>query len=184
MATRRPNTLRDITISMVLLAVVALVLVGMYGGVSFSPGGPTDGQTQTADITGGMQRAEPLVGFTVVVPVGVPGEWTSSSFAFTEQPGTSEAPPAVRGGWLTEQGRFITLIESSGAIADVQRAELGSVNPETGTEQAGGATWSVTSGRRNEVAWIRTAGDVVYLITGSASPDDFHQLAEAVAAAG
>ena len=37
-ADRRPKTLRDMALSLILLAVVALVLVGMYGGVSFSPG--------------------------------------------------------------------------------------------------------------------------------------------------
>jgi Protein of unknown function (DUF4245) len=169
---------------MSLLAVIALVLVGMYGGVSFSPGRPADGQTLTADITGGLQRAEPLVGFSVVIPSDLPTSWTPSSFSFTEQPGSPAAPPAVRGGWLTEQGRFITLIESSGAVSDVQNAELGSINPNTGTEQVGAATWSVTAGRRTEAAWIRTAGDVVYLITGSASADDFRTLAQSVAGAG
>jgi len=168
---------------MTLLAVVALVLVGMYGGVSLSPGRPTDGQTQTADIPGGLQRAEPLVGFIVVIPADLPADWTPSSFSFTEKSGAAGAPPAVRGGWLTAEGRFITLIQSSGAVSDVQNAELGAVNPETGTEQVGGATWSVTAGRRTEVAWIRTVGDVVYLITGSASPDDFRILAGAAAAA-
>jgi hypothetical protein len=169
---------------MCLLAVVALVLVGMYGGVSFSPGRATDGQTPTADITGGLQRAEPLVGFDVVIPSGLPTDWTASSFSFTEQPGTAAAPPAARAGWLTEDGRFITLIQSSGAVAEVQKAELGAVNAQTGTEQAGGATWAVTAGRRSEQAWIRTAGDVVFLITGSASPDDFRTLAGAAGGAG
>jgi hypothetical protein len=85
---------------------------------------------------------------------------------------------------LTQDGRFITLIQSSGAVADVQNAELGSANPETGTERAGGATWSVTAGRRSEVAWIRSTDGVVYLITGSASSDDFRTLAVAAGAAG
>lgn len=169
---------------MVLLAVVALVLVGMYGSVSFSPGRPTDGQTLTADITGGLQRAEPLVGFPVVVPADLPADWTPSSFSFTEKPGTAAAPPAVRGGWLTGQGRFITLIQSSGAVSDVQNAELGAVGPHTATEQVGGATWSVTAGRRSEAAWIRADSDVVYLITGSASLDDFKILAQTVPTAG
>ena len=42
-ADRRPKTLRDMALSLGLLAVVALVLVGMYGSVSFSPGRATDG---------------------------------------------------------------------------------------------------------------------------------------------
>jgi hypothetical protein len=36
-------------------------------------------------------------------------------------------------------------------------------------------------GRRTEVAWVRTDGDVTYLITGSASAQDFQKLATAVA---
>jgi hypothetical protein len=175
--------LRDITISMVLLAVVALVLVGMYGGVSFSPGRATDGQTPTADITGGLQRAAPLMGFPVVIPAGLPGTWTPSSFSFTDQTAATTAqPPAVRAGWLTDQGRFITVIQSDGVVADILAAELGTVAPPTGTEQVGAAEWTVTSGRRSEAAWLRTVGDVTFLITGTASPEDFRTLAVAVAA--
>jgi hypothetical protein len=32
------------------------------------------------------------------------------------------------------------------------------------------------------VAWVRTAGEVTFLITGSASPDDFKTLAAAATA--
>jgi len=169
-------------LSLGLLAVIALVLVGMYGGVSFSPGGPSDGQTPSADITGGVQRAAPLVGFPVILPATVPAGWTPNSFSFTEQPGTAAAPPAVRVGWLTDSGRFITVVQSGGATTDVLTAELGAVAPPTGTEQVGGVEWTVTAGRRDELAWVRTSGDVTYVITGTASADDFRTLAEAVAA--
>ena len=168
-------------ISLGLLAVIALVLVGMYGGVSFSPGGPSDGQTITADVAGGLQRAAPLVGFPVLVPAAVPAGWTANSFSFTERPGTAVAPPAVRAGWLTESGRFITVVQSGGPTADVLTAELGGAAPPTGTEQVDGADWTVTAGRRDEQAWVRTSGDVTFVITGTASADDFRTLAQAVA---
>jgi len=169
-------------ISMGLIAVVALVLFGMYGGVSFSPGGPTDGQAPTADVTGGLQRAAPLVGFPVIIPAGLPQSWNPSSFSFTEESAASaEKPPAVRAGWLTDQGRFITVVQSNGAVANVLAAELGAVAAPGGTERVGVAEWTVTSGRRDEVAWVRTAGDVTFVITGSASDDDFRTLATAVA---
>jgi hypothetical protein len=175
--------LRDIAISMVVLAVVALVLVGMYGGVSFSPGQAADGQTPTADVTGGLQRAAPLMGFPVVIPADLPATWNPSSFSFTDKAAaTTDKPPAVRAGWLTEQGRFITFVQSDGVVADVLAAELGTVAPPTGTEQVGPAEWTVTSGRREEAAWLRTVGDVTFLITGTASPEDFRTLALAVAA--
>ena len=45
----------------------------------------------------------------------------------------------MRAGWLTDQGRFITLVQSSGAAADVLVAEFGAAGPPTGTEPVGGA---------------------------------------------
>jgi hypothetical protein len=169
-------------ISLGLLAVVTLVLVGMYGGISFSPGGATDGQAPTADVTGGLERAAPLVGFPVVIPADVPAGWNPNSFSFTEQPGSPTQPPTVRAGWLTDKGRFITVVLSTGQTADVLATELGQVAPPTGTEQVNGVEWTVTTGRRNEVAWVRTVDDVNFLITGSAAPEDFRALAESVAA--
>ena len=171
-------------LSLGLLAVVALVLVGMYGGVTFSPGGPSEGQTLTADVTGGLQRAAPLVGFPVIVPATLPAGWQPNSFSFTEQPGSTAAPPAARAGWLTEQGRFISAVQSRGAVADVLTAELGGVAPDIGTQRVADTVWTVTTGRRGEQAWYRTDGDVVLLITGTASADDFRTLAATVPAAG
>jgi len=168
-------------LSLGLLAVVALVLYGMYGQVSFSPGGATQGQAPTADVTGGLQRAAPLVGFPVVIPAPLPDGWNANSFSFAEKPGTSTAPPTVRAGWLTPEGRFITVAQSNGATADVLVAELGAAGASTGTEQVGDEPWTVTTGRRGEAAWVRTDGDVTYLITGSAAAEDFRTLATAVA---
>lgn len=169
-------------LSLGLLAVVALVLYGMYGQVTFSPGGATEGQAPTADVTGGLQRAAPLVGYPVVVPGEVPAGWNANSFSFTEQPGSATKPPTVRAGWLTPSGRFITVAQSSGAPAAFLAAELGEARPPTGTEQVGDVEWTATTGRRDELAWVRTDNDVTYLITGSAAPDDFRALATAMAA--
>jgi hypothetical protein len=171
-AERRQKTLRDMAISMGLIAVVALVLYGMYGGVTFSPGAASDGVAPTADVTGSLNRAAPLVGFPVVVPAELPAGWNPNSFSFVEKSAASAAQPAVvRAGWLTDEGRFISLAQSDGAVADVLVAE-----------QVGGALWTTTSGRRGESAWVRTVGDVTFLITGSASPGAFTALATAAAA--
>ena len=170
--------------SMGLLALVALVVVGVYGMVNFSPGRPSDGATPTADVMGGFDRAAPLVGFDVVYPTGIPESWHANSFSFTDPATTQGQPAAVRGGWLTAAGRFITLIESDGEIADVLRIELGAATPATGTQDVDGTEWTVTTGRRGEAAWFRTegpaGGKVTHLITGSASQDDFTILARGV----
>lgn len=171
-------------LSVGLLAVITLVLVAMYGGVSFSPGGPSEGQVVATDVTGGLQKAEPLVGFPVVIPTALPSGWTPNSFSFTEQPGTRTQPPTVRAGWLTPEGRFITLVQSSGEVNALLPAELGDASAPRGTVRAGGQDWTVTTGRRSEQAWYRTAGDVTYLITGSASEDDFRTLSAQVPTTG
>jgi hypothetical protein len=63
-------------------------------------------------------------------------------------------------------------------------AELGGSGTRTaaGTEQVGGTEWTVTRGRRGEAAWFRTDGRVTFLITGTATADDFRTLAQATAA--
>jgi len=175
-------------ISVGLVAVVALLLFGLYGGVSFSPGGPSEGQTPTADVTGGFAGAGPLVGFPVVVPAGLPAGWQPNSFSYTDPSSTVGAgvdtggPAAVRGGWLTAEGRFVTLIESSGPVTQVLATELGTVGSTTGTEKVGDTQWQLTTGRRGEAAWFRTVDGVTYLITGSAPAADFRAVARAVAA--
>jgi hypothetical protein len=182
-ADRQSKTLRDMALSMGVLAVVALVLLGMYGWVSFSPAGPTDGQVLATDVDGGLQRAAPLVDFPIVIPAELPAGWTPSSFSFTEAAtATAAQPAAVRGGWLTQEGRFITFVQSDGATAQVLTAELGGANPPTGTVQAGDDEWTTTTGRRSEQAWVRTVDGVTFLITGTASEQDFSLLAAAVAA--
>lgn len=180
-AVTRPKTLSSMAIAAAVLGVIAFGLMFMYGNASFAPAGPSDGQAPTADVDGGLTRAAPLVGFPVVIPKGLPDDWHPNSFSFTAAPGSSDAPPAVRAGWLTEQGRFVTVVQSAGKLDDVQRAELGEAGAATGQADVDGVTWTEVPGRRSEVAWVRTDGDVTYLITGSASVEDFRKLAGAVA---
>lgn len=179
-AVTRPKTLSSMAIAAAVLGLIAFGMMFMYGNASFAPAGPSDGQAPTADVDGGLTRAAPLVGFPVVIPKGLPDEWHPNSFSFAAAPGSTEAPPAVRAGWLTAQGRFLTAVQSSGELTDVQQAELGEVGPATGKVDIDGVSWTEVPGRRTEVAWVRTDGDVTYLITGSASTEDFRKLATAV----
>ena len=161
------------------LAVIVFGVMFFYGQAGFAPAGPSDGQAPTADVDGGLDRAAPLVGFPVIVPKDLPDGWNPNSFTFTAAPGSDQHPPAVRGGWLTGTGRFITLVQSSGELPAIQAAELGVVGSATGVEEVDGVTWTVVPGRRDEVAWVRPTGEVTYLITGSATSEDFRALAAA-----
>lgn len=169
-------------ISMGVIVALALVFSLLNGGFSFSPGKASGGNSQTADVQSGFATAGRVTDFAVVVPKGLPAAWHASSFSLTPAPGTSAAPPTARGGWLTATGDYIALIESSGTSAAVLTAELGGdAIVTTGSVTAGGAQWATGPGVRQEIAWSRTAAGVTYLITGNASPDDFRQLAAAIA---
>lgn len=181
-ADRRNKTVRDMTISMIVIVIGVLLLVAFQGGFSFSPGTPSGGTAPTADVQGSFSTADRLTGFAVVQPRGLPATWHGSSFSFTRAPGTSDAPPTVRGGWQTPTGSYITLIESSGEQAAVLRVELGQADGSTtGSVTAGGARWGISAGVRNEAAWSRTAKGIVLLITGNATTAEFSQLAVALA---
>ncbi|GGL86913.1 DUF4245 domain-containing protein [Nakamurella endophytica] len=181
MAGRRNKTLRDMLLSMAVILVGVFVIALFQGGVSFAPGGVSGGSVPSADIGTGFANAQAVVGFPVVAPRNIPSGWQGNSFTTTPPGGAGAAPAAVRAGWVTPSGAFVTLIESAGAPDAVQRAELGVAGSATGSIDAGGATWTVVPGRRSEMAWIRTTGGLTYLITGSASGTDFTTVAESVA---
>jgi hypothetical protein len=181
-ADRRNKTIRDMSISMGVIVVAVLFIAIFNGGFELSPGRPTGGTAATADVKGGFETAGRVTGFAVVVPKGVPAAWHGSSFSITAAPGSADAPPTARGGWLVPSGAYITLIESSGDPAVVLKAELGPTSgATTGSVTAGGASWTVGPGVRDETAWWRTQSGVTLVITGNASTADFTTLAGAVA---
>ncbi|MBM9468316.1 DUF4245 domain-containing protein [Nakamurella leprariae] len=189
MARRRTSTGRDMTLSMGLLVIVVLLAAWLAGTVDFAPGGPKDGPAPTADVVGGLARADASTGFDVVTPDGVPGDWQPSAFSVIEA--GSVEPPAARAAWITPAGSFITLIQAQGDTARVLAAELDDDPSDarsrtaSGVRAVDGRDWTVTTGRRGEAAWYLTtpatdsADQVVLLITGSATPDDFTALAAA-----
>jgi len=180
-ADRRNKTIRDMTLSMGVIVVAVLLLVGFDGGFSVSPGKPSGGTAPRANVLGGFAGSNDQTGFTALRPVGLPASWQGSSFSFTAAPGTPQAPPAVRGGWQTPSGSYLTLIESSGAFATVLKVELGQTYGSAGgSVTVGAATWAISPGVRTEVAWSRTVDGLTLLITGSAPESEFKILAAAL----
>ncbi|WP_353648482.1 DUF4245 domain-containing protein [Nakamurella sp. A5-74] len=180
--TKRNKTMRDMALSMGLLVVVVLLFVGINGGFTFSPGTPTDtGPVPSADATGQFAKAPRLLPFTPIVPQGIPDDWHPNSAAQTD-PDTAPAgtPLTVRAGWLIPDGKFIGLIASNAEPTALLGSEFGAVGADVGTVDVDGVTWTVGTGVRSEPAWFRTAGDVTYLITGSAEDSAFRTLAAAV----
>ncbi|MEO7124509.1 MAG: DUF4245 family protein [Nakamurella sp.] len=201
MAGRRKMGSKDMVMTMVIvLAVVGLIAV--YGqNVSFAPGGQAAaGPVPTANVVGGFSHAKATMDFAITVPGNVPESWHPNSLSVSDpevsndgisQVGTLKA---VRGGWVTAKDTFIQLVEAAGNISQVLTSEFGQTRQVTGTVEAGGASWSVTTGVRSEVAWVRTVaspnsvnsdgstkgGRTTLLISGNASEADFRALAAAV----
>ncbi|MDQ6658925.1 MAG: DUF4245 domain-containing protein [Actinomycetota bacterium] len=182
-AARKNKTVRDMALSMGLIAVVVLIFVGMYGGFSFSPGRPTStAPPPSADAVREFADAHRLLPFTPAVPKGIPTDWHANSAAITN-PATADPNTVltVRGGWLTPTG-FVTLVASDARPAALLRSEFSDAGPDHGTVLVGRTEWTVTTGIRAEAAWYRVGGGgITYLITGDADAATFHTLAASIA---
>jgi hypothetical protein len=177
------KTTRDMVLTMGVVAAV-VILIALYGShLSFGGLTPKSGPVPTADVTRTFTDARGvLTTFAITVPHDVPADWHPNSASVTDP--TIDGPtaiPTVRGGWILPDGTFITLIESAGSLAQVLVGEVGAAGADNGTVEAGGATWTKTSGVRTEVAWVRTQGRTTFLITGNAGPTAFVALAQSVA---
>lgn len=171
--------MRDMVGAVVVLVAIIGVIMAIYGGCTFSPGGPTVDQSAipSADAAGELSRTARSVDFAVRSPE-VPKGWRANS--------SSTSPVAagevlVRVGWITASGAFVQLSQSGGAVADVLVTETGAQEApaKTGTVDVAGVTWTTYPSRRDEPAWVATIDGTVLLITGSAQEKEFRELATA-----
>jgi hypothetical protein len=171
--------MRDMIGAVVILVAIIGVVMAFYGGCSFSPGGPSvdPSAAPTADAAGELTRTARSVAFPVREPT-VPKGWRPNS-ASAGPVGAGEL--VVRVGWLTATGTFVQLSQSGGTVKDVLVKETGQAEPPvaTGTADVAGVEWTTYPARRDEPAWVTELDGAVLLITGSASEDEFRQLAEA-----
>jgi hypothetical protein len=133
-------------------------------------------------VAGGFEHAGESVDFPVTVPGEIPDQWHPNSFTVADPAADgARTVPTVRGGWLTADGDYIELVESSASPEVLLKSEFGAAAPSGGTIEAGNANWSITTGMRSEAAWYRSDGVTTLMITGDAPKEDFVTLAEAVA---
>jgi hypothetical protein len=162
---------------------VVVILIALYGShLSFGGLTPKTGPAPTADVTKTFSDAKgELRSFPITVPQHVPADWHPNSASITDPKVDGlGAIPTVRGGWILPDGAFITLIESAGSVSAVLVAEVGAAGPDNGSVAAGGHPWTVTTGLRTEVAWVRNDGRTTYLITGDAKAEAFSTLAASI----
>jgi hypothetical protein len=173
--------MRDMLLSMIVLAVVVLALTALTRSCSFSPGGPTVSHSTlpTVDVSAELGAAAGQVAFPVRQPA-VPAGWVSNS-ASVQQIGADHTHTEVSVGWLTEARRFVQLDQSNASVTDLvdQVSGLSGAVTVQGAITVAGQTWTIYRGVRDEQSWARDLGPVRLLITGNGTPAEFTTMAAA-----
>lgn len=166
----------------IVLGIVVLVVAGFLGTCSFAPGAPEVDRSALprVDVPARLNAAAAAVPFAVRAPT-LPPEWIAQSQDVVPV-GPEPAPRAVRVGWVTPEDRFARLVQTAADPAAAVVSERGDPAPR-GTVSAGGRTWTVHVGVRDEAVWVTDLDGVRLVVTGSAGPPELTTLAAASVAA-
>ncbi|HEY3611424.1 MAG TPA: DUF4245 domain-containing protein [Pseudonocardiaceae bacterium] len=172
--------MRDMVLSMVVLAVGVLILAGISTGFSFSPGGVSVNTSNlpTVDVSAELRAAVSQVPFPVREP-RLPADWRPNSDS-VDSLGPAKA---IRVGLITAGGRYLQLSQSNATPLALVRVAAGLADdvsvPATGTETANSTKWTVYPGVRSEQSWVADLGSVRLFITGNGTTAEFRTLAVA-----
>jgi hypothetical protein len=173
--------MRDMVLSMVVLAVGVLILAGISTGFSFSPGGVSVNTSNlpTVDVPAELRAAVGQVTFPIREP-RLPDGWRPNSDS-VDSLGPAKA---VRVGWITSGGRYLQLSQSNATPSALVRVAAGLADgvsvSATGTETVNSTKWTVYPGVRSEQSWVADLGSVRLFITGNGTTAEFRTLAVAV----
>jgi Protein of unknown function (DUF4245) len=184
---------RDMFWSIAPLVVACIVLAGVVGMCSFSPGGSNRGEVPSYDAAGALRADAQTLGFPVRLP-RLPAGWQSNSGGRggiadgRTDPANPSAGHRLRAvtstvGYISPTGMYLSLTQSN---ADEDKL-VGSIHPSmypTGTVDVDGTRWIVYQGDGNvEPVWTTRltspAGPAQEAITGAGSTDQFRTLAAA-----
>lgn len=173
---RSVQTVRGLLLTLVPLVVGVLVLAGLAGQCSFSPGAADTrgGAVPAVDVRAELPRLARSVPFPVRAPQ-LPAAWRANS-ADVQRFGPDAA---VRAGWITPGGSYLRLSQSSAGQRELLLADTETRSAATGTVRVGGRDWAVHAAQNGERVWVTDLGAVRLLITGSAAEPEFRTLAAA-----
>lgn len=181
MADKKPRILQgtgDMVWTLAPLIVACLLVAGLVGQCSWSPGGPTEGAIPTFDAAGALDVDAQIVDYPLRMPQ-VPAEWTPNSGSRRDI-GSATASTV---GFVTSERLYLQLTQSDAPAQALAGAYANGTADRSGTEQVGGVDWLVFEDATDEPLWVADLDDVRILITGSGTNDDYVTLAQAVMAA-
>ncbi|MCE5289487.1 MAG: DUF4245 domain-containing protein [Nocardiaceae bacterium] len=171
---------KDMLWAVIGLALMCLVIAGLAGQCSFSPGGPTIGPVHRFDAEAGLKEDAANLAFPVRIPA-VPNGWIPNSGNKNAVPGQGGGP-ATTVGYVTAGKRFIQVTQTSATEEALVRLQA-PTSPSSGIQTVDGVSWIVYPGDNGEPVWIANFGDVRISLRGTADPAEFGALAKAMKAA-
>ncbi|MCW0213438.1 MAG: DUF4245 domain-containing protein [Pseudonocardia sp.] len=171
---------RGMLLALGVLIVIALVGVGGLRSCTFAPGGPQvdPDAVPVTDVGAAFAEFAKSSAFPLRVPA-VPEGWRANS---TDRGAVPGGGSAVRAGYVTPDGRYLRLVQSDAAEADLLAAEAGGPQQGRGTVEAAGLTWVEYGAPDREpfrIATLPGTPVVRLLITGSGADAEFRALADA-----
>lgn len=173
---RNTQPVRGFLLSLIPLVLLVLVIGGLTGKCSYSPGGPsTEGAVvRTVDAGAQVPRLARSLPFPVRLPQLGPG-WRATSVDVDR----AGAARVLQIGWLTPAGGYLRLSQSSAPEDELVPAEIGAPAAATGTVRVADRDWVAYPGRRDEQVWVADLGTVRLLVTGSGGEREMRELATA-----
>ncbi|GAB2930463.1 DUF4245 domain-containing protein [Rhodococcus aerolatus] len=167
---------RDMAYSIIPLVLICLVLAGASRACAFSPGGPQAAPPPTTiDAAATLSSQATTAGFPLRLP-RLPEGWVANSSSRTTVRGATGGT-SVGVGWISPDGRYLRLVQSSAATDPLLAAEVQGRRSPTSAEDLTGTSWTIYTQQGAEPAWVADLGPVRLLITGSGTEEDFRTLA-------
>ncbi len=178
MADKKPRILQgtgDMVWTIAPLVVACLLVAGLVGQCSWSPGGPTEGAIPTFDAASALEVDAGISDYPIRMPQ-VPEDWTPNSGSRRDiGPATASTV-----GFVTAARLYLQLTQSDAAVQPLASAYAKGSVDRAGTETIGTTEWTVFDDDSDEPIWVTDLGDVRILIRGSGTPSDYVTLATAV----
>ncbi len=181
---------RDMFWSIAPLVAACILLAGVVGMCSFSPGGPGPGPAPDFDAPAALHADADALRIPIRLPV-LPDAWHSNSGARggidggrTDPSGQPARAVSSTVGYLAPSGMYLALTQSN---ADEEKL-IGSIDSDlvpSGTEDVDGVRWVVYEGNGDaEPVWTTRlngpTGPAQVAIKGAAGTDEYRTLAAAV----
>jgi hypothetical protein len=185
---------RDMFWSIAPLVLACIVLAGMVGMCSFSPGGINRGPVPPYNAASALRADALTLGFPVRLPQ-LPEGWQANSGGRggipegRTDPSTGQRLHAVIStvGYISPTGMYVSLTQSNAdeakLVERIQASSKSTMYP-SGTVDVDGTRWIVYQGDGVESVWTTRlkspAGPAQVAVTGAGGADQFRTLAAAI----